>query len=40
MGISDCSIFETIFFVLQVIQWENGLGGSGGSERIFFDFFA
>jgi hypothetical protein len=23
-----------------VIRWENGLGGSGGSERIFFLFFA
>jgi hypothetical protein len=22
-----------------VILWENGLGGSGGSERIFFLFF-
>jgi hypothetical protein len=22
----------------KAIQWENGLGGSGGSERIFFDF--
>jgi hypothetical protein len=22
-----------------VIQWENGLGGSGGCKRIFLDFF-
>jgi hypothetical protein len=33
------NIRSPLFLLEKAIQWENGLGGLGGYERIFFLFF-
>jgi hypothetical protein len=39
-GLQTLKNMRLFFWGCKVIQWENGLGGSGGLKQIFFAFFA